>query len=708
MQYLVGIDIGGTCTDCVVIDENGKATLGKAFSTPPDFSAGILNALEVAAQSLGVTSADILTNTRLFLHSGTVAENAVVDGNLAPAGLITTRGFQHTLFATRGGYGRWSGLSEDEKRNPIDTEKAPPIIPISRIRAVRERTDYKGAVLAEVNGEEVSAAVMNLVAEGVESIGISLLWSFVNPRNEQVVREIVQRMRPDLFVTASSEIAPILGEYERTSTVALNASLGPVVSRYLTNLVEGLRKLGFRGSLLVMQAYGGLLPLKEATVRPVGMVESGPVSGLMGSKRLGDLIGFHNIISADMGGTTFKIGTVREGLIEYQRESMVLRYHYALPKMDVVSLGLAGGSIISVEPRLKLPRVGPRSAGSYPGPVCYDHGGDEPTLTDVDAILGYLNSNYFLGGRARLNLDKAQQVFEERIAGPLGMPVVDAAAAIYKLANSMIYDLVHKTTVQRGLDPREFSLFSTGGTAGMHLGTVGEELSVSQVIVPHSASVHGAFGLVTSDIVHEALTTRPMRHPADPAAVATLFEGLVDRTITQLRREGFADEEMEIVRAIDMRYRRQVHIITVPVELDRSRGQPAPITAEVLNVTVDRFETLYKQKYGPESTFREAGIELVSFRVRASGLVKKPAFPMAELGDPDPRHAAVETRRVYVADTNEMANVTGYDFERLQPGNVIPGPAIIWTPITTVVLNSRQVATCDALKNLVIRGRQRR
>src|SRR5581483_5828817 len=265
-------------------------------------------------------------------------------------------------------------------------------------------------------------------------------------------------------------------------------------------------------------------PLEDAASRPVGMVESGPVSGLMGCKRLGAVLGVQDVISADMGGTTFKIGTVRAGLIEYQRESMALRYHYALPKMDVVSLGLAGGSIVSIEPRTQLPRVGPRSAGSYPGPVCYDHGGEEPTLTDVDAILGYLSSTYFLGGRARLDVAKARRVFSERVAGRLGLSVIDAAAAIYRLANSMIYDLMHKTTVQRGLDPREFALFSTGGTAGMHLAAVGEELGVRHVVVPHSASVHGAFGLVTSDIVHEELTTRPMRHPADPRVVSALFD----------------------------------------------------------------------------------------------------------------------------------------------------------------------------------------
>lgn len=703
MDYIVGIDIGGTCTDCVVIEGDGNVTLAKAFSTPPDFSKGILDALEVAADEIGVPAGELLSGTRLFLHSTTVAENAVVDGNLAKAGLITTRGFAHTLFSTRGGYGRWSGLTEDEKRNPMETDKPRPVIPIGLVRAVRERTDHKGAILAEVDPAEVETAVRSLLDAGIESLAISLLWSFVNPANEHAIREIVRKIDPDLFVTVSNEIAPIVGEYERTSTVALNACLGPVVGSYLDNMVSGLRDQGFTGSLLVMQAYGGLLPLEQATSRPVGMLESGPVSGLMGCKRLGELIGYGNIISADMGGTTFKVGTVREGLVEYQRESMVLRYHYALPKMDVVSLGLAGGSIISLDPRTDLPRIGPRGAGSYPGPVCYDHGGDEPTLTDVDAILGYLNSDYFLGGRAQLNLDRAREVFGQQIAEPLGMPVEEAAASMYTLANSLIYDLVHKTTVQRGLDPRQFALFSTGGTAGMHLAAVGAELGVSHVIVPHSAAVHGAFGLVTSDIVHEQMVTRPMREPMDPAAVDAIFGELTEQVVEQLRGEGFEGDRVDVARAIDMRYRRQVHIITVPVEVTVPIETPGPITAESLDTTIELFETLYRQKYGRESTFREAGIELVSFRVRATGLVRKPDFVAGGLGGTEPAAALVERRMAHVPDLGEMREVAAYDFGRLGSGNEVAGPAVIWTPITTVVLGSRQVAHCDEYRNLIIR-----
>ena len=689
MSYVVGIDIGGTCTDCVVVDDAGVVTLGKAFSTPPDFSGGILDALGVAAEQLGTSPAKLLADTQLFLHSTTVAENAVVDGTLARAGVITTRGFEDTLFAMRGGYGRWSGLTEDEKRNPVDTEKPEPLVPRSLVAGVRERTDADGSVRFAATAEDVAAAVETLVADDVEAIGVSMLWSFANPQSERQVAEVVRRLRPDLFLTLSNEIAPVVGEYERTSTVALNARLGPVVRGYLENLRRHLADNGFEGQLLVAQAYGGLLPVDEAAERPVGMIESGPVSGLVGSQALGERMGLRNIIAADMGGTTFKVGTVREGLIEYQRESMVLRYHYALPKMDVVSLGLAGGSIISIDARTGTPRIGPRSAGSYPGPVCYAHGGEEPTITDIDAILGYLNPEYFLGGRAGLDIEKARSVFEAKIASHLGLEVVEAAAAMYKLANSLFHDLLHKTTVQRGLDPRRFALFSFGGTAGMHVGAYGEELGVSAVVIPYSASVHGAFGLVTSDVAHEDQITHPLRAPFDTEAVASIFGELERRITTQLEREGFGPRDIRLQRAVDMRYRRQVHILTVPF-------------ASSVDETVDAFERLYEQKYGLQSAYRDAGIELVSFRVRGSGSVARHDFRVEELGGADPVGALVAHVEAWVDKVGAMQEVAGYDFERLRPGNAVEGPAIVWSPITTLVVPVGHTARVDEYRSVVV------
>ena len=696
MDYVVGIDIGGTCTDCVVVDEDGKVTLGKSFSTPPDFSGGILDAIGVAADALGIERGALLSSTRLFLHSTTVAENAVVDGTLAKVGVITNRGFEDTLFAMRGGYGRWSGLTEEEKRNPIETDKLPPIVPRALTRGIGERTDAQGNEQVEPDRDEVERAVGELLDEDVEALGVSLLWSFSNPAAEDMVREVVSRLRPDIFLTVSHEIAPIVGEYERTSTVALNSGLGPVVQRYLENLRSRLAEEGFEGTILVMQAYGGLLPFEKATASPVGMIESGPVSGLVGSQTLGDLIGFHNIIAADMGGTTFKVGVVREGLIEYQRESMVLRYHYALPKMDVVSLGLAGGSIISIDERTGVPKVGPRSAGSYPGPVCYGHGGGEPTITDVDAILGYLNPDYFLGGRAELDIDRAREVFEQKVAKPLGMDLLDATAAIYKLVNNLFHDLLHRTTVQRGLDPRNFALFSFGGTAGMHVAAYAENLGVPDVVIPHSASVHGAFGLITSDIAHEDQTTHPMHDPVDLPKLNQIFGELEENVREQLLEEGFTEDTITMQRSIDMRYRRQVHILTVPVE---GEGE---VDKALLERTIDRFEELYQEKYGEESAYREAGIELVSFRLRGTGEVRKPEFRVQDAGDADPSEAVEKRLRMWVDKAEEVQEVNGFDFERLKPGHRIEGPAVIWTPITTLVMAPGQTARVDEYKNLVL------
>jgi N-methylhydantoinase A len=446
-----------------------------------------------------------------------------------------------------------------------------------------------------------------------------------------------------------------------------------------------------------MQAYGGLLPAERASRRPVGLIESGPVSGLIGGKRLGELLGFRNLISADLGGTTFKVGIVRDGLVEYQRESLVARYHYSLPKLDIESLGIAGGSIISIDSRTAVPRVGPRSAGSYPGPVAYGHGGTEPTVTDVDLILGFMNPDFFLEGRERLDPEAAQVVFDRAIAVPLGLELLDAAAAIHRLVNSHIFDLLHRMTIQRGLDPRSFALFSVGGTAGMHLPEVALELGIPTVIVPYTASVQGAFGLVTSDVVHEELAAHPLEAPGEPEAVHEIFAELERNVLEQLLEEGFGANDVEIQRSIDMRYLRQVHVVTAPVTMS------GRITDSSLSATIDLFESLYREKYGPESTYREAGIEFVTFRTRASGRV--PRVDPSRFGNGTPaqgNEAFVAMRDVRFSSHPEPTAVPGFALERLRVGASVDGPALIWSPITTVVVNPGVVAQVDAYRNLVI------
>lgn len=696
MTYVIGVDVGGTCTDCVVVDERGKMTVAKAFSTPADFSKGIVDSLEVAVSALGLDVSSLLENTRLFLHSTTVAENAIVNGELCKAGLLVTRGFEHTLYMTRGGYGRWSGLNEEDKKNVVAADKPPPLIPFSMIKAIRERTDRKGQALAVPEEAEIERSLRDLVGNGAEAVGVCFLWSFRNPENEKAVQQIVKRLYPKLFFTMSSDLAPIEGEYERTSTVALNVRLGPIISGYLSGLRQRLEQKGFRGVTLVMQAHGGLLRVEDAPARAVGMIESGPVGGLVGSRAIGELLSFPNILATDMGGTTFKAGVVRAGRIEYEREPMVVRYHYVLDKMEVVSIGLAGGSVISVNPRTKLPNVGPRSAGAYPGPVCYGFGGQEPTISDVDLLLGFLDPRFFLGGKASLDKELAHRAFKSHVADPLNMDVTEAAGATYRLANSMMYDLLHKQTVEKGLDPREYVLFAYGGTAGMHMAAVGQALGVSRIVVPHSASVHGAFGLVSADVVYSDVATRNLPSTAAPDQVNEIFATVANRVTERLTLAGFRREDILIQRSINMRYRRQIHVINTPVDGEEILTEPE------MERICGRFEALYAERYGKDAGYRAAGMEMVSFLVRGIALLRKPELRSQQLGPSDPDGAYIETRRAYFSGLGQMCDARCYDFERLFPGNIVNGPAIVWTPITTVVVQPGQQARCDGYRNLVI------
>jgi N-methylhydantoinase A len=694
MDFVIGVDIGGTCTDCVVMDSEGRTTIAKAFSTPGDFATGIWNALEFAAQKLGIARTELLERTTLFLHGTTMAENAIVDDKMVKAGVLVTRGFEDTLLLMRGGYAQWSGRTEDEIKDIVNIKRPAMLTPREMIIGVKERVDAKGEVLATPDTAEVEKAVRQLVDNGAEAIGISFLWSFVNPDNEQIAQQVVHRLFPKLFCTISSDIAPIMGEFERTQTVVLNARLGPAISDYFDQLQGKLKEVGFRGALLVMQAYGGLLGAKEAASRPVGLIESGPVSGLVGSKALGEIVGFRNIVGVDMGGTTFKAGVVSDGLIDYEREPMILQYHYALPKMNIASIGVAGGSEISLDPYTHTPRIGPRSAGAYPGPLCYDFGGPEPTVTDVDLILGYLNDRFFLDGRAKLNKEKALEGFRTKIAEPLKMDVLQAASEVYRLTNSIIYDLLHKLTIERGLDPRSYVMFSYGGTAGMHMTALAGQLGVSRVIIPHSASVHGAFGLLMSDVAHEEQLTHPMRVPPDAKEVNAIFEQLTKRVTDKLRSEGFESKDIAISRAVDLRFRRQVHVVTAPVAAIGPLGE-----ADVADV-VATFERLYEEHFGKGSAYKDAGVEMVNFRLRGVGLLRKPELKADAESGTDASPAIVETRDTYFSELRGLAKAKCYDFQKLTPGNEIHGPSVIWTPITTVVVNPGQRAICDPYRNL--------
>ncbi|TFL14576.1 hydantoinase/oxoprolinase family protein [Pusillimonas caeni] len=696
-KYVIATDVGGTCTDTVVFAAGEPIRIGKALSTPPDYATGIFDSIRSAADAMGEEVDSLLAQTYLFVHGSTVVDNTILTRDGAKVGLLTTEGFEDTILVTRGAYGRWGGLTEDRIKHIVKTERAAPLVAPELIHGVGERVDSVGEVLRELDPDEVEKAVRYLVDEkGAEAIAVSLLWSFANPANERTIKEVARRVAPDAYCTLSSDIAPLPGEYERTSTAVINAYCGGITQSYLADLQGKLSDTAYRGQTMVMQGYGGLLPAGEAGDRSVGMLECGPAAGVIGSKSLGQLLDQPDVIATDMGGTTFKVSVIQDGEIEYAREPMVDRFHYSAPKIEVVSIGAGGGSIISIDEATGEPRVGPRSAGSRPGPICYGLGGQEPTLTDVFMLIGYMDPNTFLGGSMKLDVEPARRIFEEKIAKPLGMSVEEAAIGIYRLASAQITDLIREITVERGLDPRDFVLHSFGGSCGMLSTMFGAELGVRKIVIPYTASVNCAFGLVSADIVHQYSVTRTLPANVPAAEINAIYEPLIEQARAQLREEGFADDQMRFEWSVDLRYARQVHELTTPVRAS------VPLTDEGLAQLLSDFEALYERKFGKGSAYREAGIEMKLFRLKAEGLLKKPEVPTVPMGGADASGALIGKRDIFVERADGLAPADIYDFEKLAPGNRLTGPAVVHTPITTIVLQAGQKAGIDQYRNVIV------
>ena len=434
MHYTIGVDIGGTFTDCVAVDEQGIVTLGKALSTPDDFAVGALNAVADAARNLGVASeAELLASTRFFFHACTVADNTLITRAGPKTGLLTTEGFGDTLLIMRGR--TTEGLTESEAFRASTQSKPDPIISRALIEEVAERIDYKGSVLIRLEENEIKRAVSSLLERGVESIAIALLWSLANDAHEQALKNFIKERHPQIYLSLSSEVAPFLGEYERTATTAFNAYVGPKIAAYLKRLGALLKSKGLGREPLIMQAYGGVLGIEDTCKNAVGTIESGPAAGVMASRFVGAELDVSNVLATDMGGTTFKVGVIRDGAVETDHRPIFMRYQLYLSKIWVESIGAGGGSIVWIDAETGLLKVGPQGAGSTPGPVCYGLGGTEITVSDADLILGYLNEECFLGGRMRLDKARALKVLEEKIARPMQMTVAEAANGIYRITN---------------------------------------------------------------------------------------------------------------------------------------------------------------------------------------------------------------------------------------------------------------------------------
>jgi len=696
MDYIVGVDIGGTFTDCVALSEAGDMVVGKSLSTPPDFSVGATNAVQDAARNIGLRNEEeLLRSTTLFFHACTIGENTLITRSGPRTGLIATKGFADTMLMMRGKI--TEGLTEREAARLAYLKKPEPFVPRPLVVEVNERVDYKGAVTIQLDTGQAARAIETLVSRGVESVAVCLLWSIRNDAHEKIIADILKRQYPAVFLTLSSDVAPFVGEYERTATTVFNAYIGPKISSYLKNLEQVLKHKGLEKPPMIMQAYGGVLGIEASCKNAVGTIESGPVAGIVGTQFLGQMIGEDNILATDMGGTTFKVGVVREGRIERDYAPVVLRHSILATKIWVESVGAGGGSIAWIERETGLLKVGPQGAGASPGPVCYGVGGTEPTVSDADLILGYLNEDYFLGGRMRLDRPGALRAVKEKIAEPLGMSETEAARGIYRIANAHMSDLIRRATVEKGHDPRTFVLFAFGGAGPMHASRYASDLGIKQVVIPLTASVHGATGLISSDVAHEYGKSDHLLVPAAADRINDNFSELVAKAIADLGTAGFDMPSMRITRSVDMRYRYQVHELNVPFPTGIE-----PITDHDLEKLYTDFDEAYEKAYGRGSGYQEAGKEILTFRVNAIGVLKKPRIKRARVQKTSTKGALRAERKVFFEEIGEFAPTPIYDFGRMTSGMKLPGPAIIETPVTTIVVNPKDRAEIDGFRSVRI------
>ncbi len=693
-RAILGVDSGGTFTDCVFIDESGLISHDKAFSNPRDLEGSVLSAIGNVAARSGKDLSHLLGEARLLGHGTTVGINAYYTGRGAKVGLITTKGHEDAILIGRV-YQKVTGLIEKEITVAHRLRKPKPLVPKPLIKGVTERVDFRGEAIVPLCLPEVAQAIRELQEEGVEAIAVSFLWSFKNPSHERHVRSLIEEAAPDVFVTLSSELAPVINEYERTITTVLNAYLGPVLSRYLGALEGKLQQEFFRGSFLVMQSTGGALPAVEAQEVAVQVLNSGPIGGVLGALALSRVKGWGNLIATDVGGTIFDVSLVVDGESLPAATPIFDRYHLALPLTDISSIGAGGGSIARVEEGARLLQVGPDSAGAYPGPVCYRREGTEPTVTDADVVLGRINPENFFGGRHRIDVDAAKSAIEEKVAKPLGMEVHDAAQAILDVIDARMADLVRKVTIERGHDPRDFVLLAYGGSGPTHVGAYGRDLgSLLAVISPYS-SVFSAFGIASADILRTYVQSDPKLMPCTAAEVNAIFKASEERALREFQGMGLDSDAVSLCRSAAMKFRRQVHELQVPVPGGELRdGDISEIQA--------RFSDLYERTYGEGTSYEEAGVEVNTFRVTAIGHLPKPSPKPLPLKGPEAQGALDGDRKVYFNATQRFLDTPVYRAGRLEPGNEIQGPAIVEDATLSLPVHPGQRIRVDEYRNLLL------
>ena len=680
MSYRLGVDVGGTFTDLVLYDaENDCLEYAKTPSTPSDPALGVTDGIGQLVGRLQVRPGEI----SFFIHGTTVAINTLLERKGARTALITTSGFRDIL-----------QIGRQDRPSLYDwrIRRPEPLVPRHLSFEVEERVLYTGEVLLPLDIETVRPVVDRLREAEVDAVAVCLLHAYANPAHERAIGDLMAEAMPDVTVALSSQVLPEFKEYDRMSTTAINAYVGPGMAVYLRALEGRIAEAGVSADVHIMQSNGGITGADTAARLPVRTILSGPAAGVIGGVAVAGQAGQPNAITIDMGGTSFDISLSYQGEVRYTQDSEVEGFPVKVPMVDIHTLGTGGGSIAWTDPGGAL-RVGPHSAGAEPGPACYGRGGIEPTVTDANLVLGRLSPTSFLGGEMAVDMELARRSIEERIGGPLGMNVEEAAEGIIRVVNATMLKGIRTVSVAKGYDPREFCVVAFGGAGPVHASELARELDIPRVLIPIARGVTSALGLLMADMRHDYVrTVLRLAEESAPAELDAHYAEMEAEALAQMDHEGIGRDAVSLLRIANARYRGQGFELDVPMD----GGKVGPTQVAEL---VEGFHDAHKRRYGYES--HDNPVEIVNLRVIVVGTLPKPQLAAASVdGGADPSAAALGAREVYF--DGRLVSTTRYERGRLTPGDVISGPAIIEQLDTTVVVWPEQRARVDAYRNLVL------
>jgi len=683
MKYRLGVDIGGTFTDFLLSDEKGHKYIYKVLTTPNDPSVGLFEGIQKIADERNTSVQEFLNNLECIIHGTTITTNAVLTGNGAKTGLITTKGFRDVINMRR-------GLKEQQYN--LKLSPPPPMVPRHLVKVVRERVNCRGETVFPLTETDVFSAIGEFRDKGVKAIAVGLFFSFLNPEHEYRIGKILEENFPEAYISLSCEILPQVRVYERLSTTVLNAFVGPILRDYLQKLKSKLLSYQYKGVLLIMQSNGGVMAPEVAERFAANTLLSGPAGGPTAGLSYARTHNIANFITVDMGGTSFDACLVVDNKPVVTTEGKVGGYQLALPMINIHTVGAGGGSIAWIDDGGLL-QVGPKSAGADPGPICYDRGGREPTVTDADLLLGYLDAEFFFGGELTLNRDLAQKLLSEKIATPLNLAVIEAAYGIYEIINAKMADALRVVSIEKGYDPREFALIVAGGAGPIHAGMIAKEVEIPMVIVPRESSVFCAAGMLYADLKHDYV--RSCTLPFDqltPADISRRFEEMAAVAADTLHREGIGDSQIRIEYSADIRYVGQFNEVEVPVSFGT---HPAETD---LHQLAGKFHETHDQRYG--YSLPDADLELINLRISAYGITEKPRFEKAPEMTSKVQAALKGYREIYLEKQFVRAPV--FDGLKMGHGHCVAGPCVIEQPTTTILVPDGYALGCDAYNNYVM------